>query len=35
MPELEKRIQALAKGKTWQQIQNQPLVVAQFFEIVV
>jgi hypothetical protein len=33
MPEFEKRIQALAKGKTWQQIQNQPLVVAQFSAI--
>ncbi len=33
MPEFETRIQALAKGKTWRQIQNQPLVVAQFSAI--
>jgi hypothetical protein len=33
MEEFEKRIEALAKGKTWQQIQNQPLVVAQFAAI--
>jgi hypothetical protein len=30
MPDFEQRIQALAKGKSWRQIQNQPLVVAQF-----
>ena len=33
MAEFEKRIEALAKGKTWQQIQNQPLVVSQFAAI--
>ena len=33
MAEFEKRIAALAKGKTWQQIQNQPLVVSQFAAI--
>jgi hypothetical protein len=34
LPDFERRIQALAKGKTWKQIQNQPLVVAQFSAIV-
>ena len=34
MPAFEERISALAKGKTWQQIQNQPLVVAQFSAVV-
>jgi hypothetical protein len=33
MAEFEKRIQTLAKGKTWQQIQNQPLVAGQFAAI--
>ena len=30
MADFEKRIKALANGKTWQQIQNQPLVATQF-----
>ena len=30
MESFEKRIKELSKGKTWKQIQNQPLVVNQF-----